>query len=60
MSDTFGDRYHCRRTDDGRGHTPRGALDAATYDHAPAATGCAMALALLVATIATTLGVLLG
>ncbi|WP_407553115.1 hypothetical protein QOM21_24040 [Streptomyces sp. Pv4-95] len=59
MADTFGD-HHRRRTDDGRATSRREALDTATYDHAPAAAGCFMALALLVATIAATLGVLLG
>ncbi|MFI5525031.1 hypothetical protein [Streptomyces platensis] len=63
MSDTFDGKYHQRRTDTGRGHSRREALDAATYDRdpAPAAAGCFIAtLALALATIATTLGVLLG
>ncbi|MFG2826053.1 hypothetical protein ACGFWI_00995 [Streptomyces sp. NPDC048434] len=61
MSGTF-DGYHQRRTDTGRARTRREALDAATYDQAaaPAAAGCLIMLALLVATIATALGVTLG
>lgn len=60
MSDTFGDRHHRRRTDDGRARSRREAQDTATFDQAPDADGCAAPLLLLAATIAATLGVLLG
>jgi hypothetical protein len=64
MSDTFGDRYHRRRTDDGRARTRREALDRAAYDHntdqARDGGGCAAPLMVLATTIAAILGVLLG
>ncbi|MFI9079170.1 hypothetical protein ACIGW8_22320 [Streptomyces sioyaensis] len=60
MPDTFGNRHHQSRGDNGRFHSRREAQDAATYDRVPAAAGCfVVPLALLVAIIAT-LGVLLG
>ncbi|MFE0376212.1 hypothetical protein ACFW1M_11610 [Streptomyces inhibens] len=63
MSDTFDGKYHQRRTDTGRAVSAAAAMNAATYDRAPApaATGCFITtLGLALATIATTLGVLLG
>lgn len=60
MPDTFGS-YHQRRTDDGRARTAREAQDIAAFDQAaPAAAGCFVALALLVAMVAAALGVALG
>ncbi|WP_169314110.1 hypothetical protein [Streptomyces piniterrae] len=58
MTDTFGDRHHLRRTDTGRAHTRREALDAATFDQDP--DGCVAPLLVLALTIAAILGVLLG
>lgn len=60
MPDTFGS-YHQRRTDTGRARTAREAQDAASFDQAaPAAAGCLIAFALLIAAIAAALGVVLG
>ncbi|WP_158794996.1 hypothetical protein [Streptomyces sp. NRRL S-337] len=60
MADTFGDRYHRRRTDDGRAHTARAAQDRATYDQDPDGDGCAApALVVLTTTITAILGALL-
>ncbi|MFJ5802713.1 hypothetical protein [Streptomyces decoyicus] len=58
MADTFGDRYHRRRTDDGRAHNRRLAQDAATYDQDPDNDGCAAPLLVLTITIAAIWGAL--
>ncbi|MEV7470443.1 hypothetical protein AB0O20_28660 [Streptomyces kronopolitis] len=59
MSDTFGNRPHRRRTDDGRAHTARDAQDRASFDQAPDSDGCAASVVVALTTITAILGALL-
>ncbi|MFF8901715.1 hypothetical protein ACF082_30020 [Streptomyces lydicus] len=60
MSDTFGDRYHRRRTDDGRAYSRREAEARASFDQDPDGDGCAAPALLVLTTVITAiLGALL-
>ncbi|MFH9248186.1 hypothetical protein ACH4LK_22490 [Streptomyces lydicus] len=59
MPDTFGDRHHRPRTDDGRANTRRDALDRAAFDQDPDGDGCAAPALVVLTTITAILGALL-